>query len=99
MRVNLGQANHAVTPEVGAGLVHLIRGHGVVTRFTTGVGDRQRRDDACVADAIPVEEGDALDARLLPGELVEECVPKGLRQDEAHPDRCSGEGRAPRPGG
>ncbi len=77
--VDLGQTDHAVSPEVGARLAHLIGGHRVVTGFTGGVGDRQRRDDGVVAEAIPVEKGDALDAGPLPGELVKERLPNGLR--------------------
>ncbi len=77
--VDLGQTDHAGSPEVGARLAHLIGGHRVVTGFTGGVGDRQRRDDGVVAEAIPVEKGDALDAGPLPGELVKERLPNGLR--------------------
>ena len=69
--VDLGQTDHAVSPEVGAGLAHLVGGHAVVPGFAGGVGDRQRRHDGVVAEAIPVEKGDALDAGTLSGELVE----------------------------
>ena len=77
--VDLGQTDHAEAPKVGTRLAHLVGRDCVVTRFTGGVGNRQRSDDGFVTETISVEERDALDAGPLPGELVEERLPDWLR--------------------
>lgn len=97
--MDLGQADHAVSPEVSTSLAHLIGRDGVVAGLTRGVRDRQRRDDRVPVELVAIEKCDALGAGSLAGELVKERLPNGLRQDEAHRDLDSKEARAPRPDG
>ncbi len=93
--VDLRETRHAVTPKVRARLTHLVGGDGVEPGFTCGIGNGQCRHYSVLAEPIPIKKRDALNTRSLTTELVEERLPNGLRKDEAHSDRCSGEVQGP----
>ena len=97
--VDLRQALHAIPAEVRARLAHLVGGNRVVPRLTRRVRHHDRRDHTDVVAAIAVEERDPLDAGALAGELVEQMLPRDLRQDEQHLGLRSGAARGSRRAG
>lgn len=82
--VDLCQALDPILTEMPARLVHLLGRHGVVPGLTGGVRQHHRGHDTCVVAPVAIEKRDPLDARVLPGELIQQALPGGLRQNEVH---------------